>query len=94
VELDDQIFLPPAMGRDYLYLTSIYGHVLSVRQETGEVGLMYGTGRPIAFQPCLAEGRIYFGTGNGGLICIDTGGDDADGWHMWGGNAQHNKVVT
>jgi hypothetical protein len=63
-----------------------------VRQDTGEVGIMYSTGRPIVFQPCLATGRMYFGTIHGDLVCIDTGGEDADGWYMWGGNAQHNKV--
>jgi hypothetical protein len=92
VDLDDQIFLPPAVGRDSLYLTSVWGHALSVRQETGDVELMYDTRRPIAFQPCLAKGRMYFGTNHGDLICLDTGSEDADGWYMWGGNAQHNKV--
>jgi outer membrane protein assembly factor BamB len=92
VDLDDQIFCPPALGREYVYLTSVWGHALSVRQDTGEVGIMYATGRPIAFQPCLAKGRMYFGTIHGDLVCIDTGSEDADGWYMWGGNAQHNKV--
>jgi outer membrane protein assembly factor BamB len=92
VDLNDQIFLPPALGRDYLYLTSVPGHALSVHQQTGELGFMYDIGRPICFQPCLAKGRMYLGTGDGELVCIDTGGDDADGWYMWGGNAQHNKA--
>ncbi len=92
VDLEDQVFLPPSLGREYMYLTSLTGHALSVRQETGEVGFMYTTGRSICFQPCLAGGRMYFGTGDGGLVCIETGSDDADGWYMWGGNAQHNRV--
>ena len=93
VDPDDQVFLPPSMGRDYLYLTSSSGHALSLNQGTGDVGFMYATGLPICFQPCLAGGRMYFGTAHGELICIDTGSDDADGWYMWGGNAQHNKLT-
>ena len=92
VDIDDQIFLPPALGRECLYLTSTLGHALSVRQESGEVELLYDVGRPIAFQPCLAKGRVHFGTAVGDLACLETGSDDADGWHMWGGNAQHNKI--
>jgi hypothetical protein len=92
VDLEDQIFLPPALGREHLYFTSVPGHVVSVHQESGAVGLLYDTQRPIAFQPCLAQGRIHFGTAIGELVCLDTGNDDADGWYMWGGNAQHNKI--
>jgi hypothetical protein len=80
------------LGRDYAYFTSTFGHALWLRQDTGELGRMYATDRPIVFQPCLAKGRVYFGTVGGDLICIDTGSDDADGWYMWGGNAQHNKA--
>lgn len=92
VDPDDQVFLPPALGRDYVYLASMPGHILSMHQETAELGFLYHTGRPIAFQPCLAKGRVYLGTATGELICLDTGQADADGWYMWGGNAQHNKI--
>lgn len=92
VDPDDQIFLPPALGREYVYLTSMLGHAVSVHQESGRAGLLYSTGRGITFQPCLANGRMYFGTTEGELICLETGSDDADGWYMWGGNAQHNKT--
>jgi outer membrane protein assembly factor BamB len=88
----DQIFLPPAMGREYLYFCSMHGHLLSVRQDNGRVGLMYDTGRAMSFQPCLAQGSIYAGTAHGQVICLETGKNDADGWYMWGGNAQHNRV--
>ena len=92
VNLDDQIFLPPSMGRDYLYLSSRYGHLLSVDQDNGSTGFCYQTGHPMSFQPCLAQGAVYLGTNHGGLMCLQTGQDDASDWHMWGGNAQHNKT--
>lgn len=86
--------LPPAMGRERLYLTSTAGRLLSVGRDTGEVTMLYDVGRAIPFQPCLANGRVYFGTSHGELVCIDTGDPAADGWYMWGGNARHNKVET
>jgi Ca-activated chloride channel homolog len=87
-----QIFSPPAVGRDYLYLAGADGHLVSVNQSDGAVGFSYATKAPIAFQPTLARGNVYAGTSDGRLICLKTGNKDADGWYAWGGNAQHNKV--
>jgi len=87
-----QIFSPPAVGRDYLYLAGADGHLLSVNQSDGGVGFSYAMKAPIAFQPALAKGNLYVGTSDGRLICLKTGNKDADGWYAWGGNAQHNKV--
>ena len=87
-----QIFSPPAVGRDYLYLTGAAGYLVAVRQNDGAVGFSYSLKAPMTFQPALAKGNIYAGTSDGRLICLKTGSLDADGWYAWGGNAQHNKV--
>ncbi|HVF57104.1 MAG TPA: PQQ-binding-like beta-propeller repeat protein [Pyrinomonadaceae bacterium] len=89
---DAQVFSPPALGDQYMYLSSSLGHILSVRQRDGEVGFMYSFGQPMVFQPALADGNVYVGTSNGLLICLKTGETDADGWYAWGGNAEHNKT--
>ena len=81
-------------ARQHLYLASFLGHLLSVHQETGSVGMLYATSHPIAFQPSVAKGSLFAGTSDGFLLCLKTGSDDADGWYMWGGNAQHNLTVT
>ena len=87
-----QIFSPPAVGHDYLYLAGGAGYLVSVRQSDGGVGFSYAMKAPIAFQPALAKGNVYAGTSDGRLICLKTGNKDADGWYAWGGNAQHNKI--
>ena len=87
-----QVFSPPAVGHDYLYLAGAAGYLVSVRQSDGGVGFSYAMKAPIAFQPALAKGNLYAGTSDGRLICLKTGNKDADGWYAWGGNAQHNKV--
>src|SRR5712692_1332343 len=87
-----QIFSPPAVGRDYMYLAGAAGYLVSVRQSDGGVGFSYAMKAPIAFQPALAKGNVYAGTSDGRLICLKTGSKDADGWYAWGGNAQHNKI--
>jgi Ca-activated chloride channel homolog len=87
-----QVFSPPAVGRDYLYLAGAAGYLVSVKQSDGGVGFAYALKAPIAFQPALAKGNVYAGTADGRLICLKTGNKDADGWYAWGGNAQHNKI--
>ena len=87
-----QVFSPPALGRDYMYLSSAWGHLVSVRQKDGSVGFNYFFKQPMVFQPALANGNVYAGTGQGLVICLKTGNPDADGWYEWGGNAQHNKA--
>jgi outer membrane protein assembly factor BamB len=86
-----QIFAPPALGTANMYLCSTRGHLLSVRQDDGQVGFVYHLRQPMAFQPALAGGAMYVGTNNGLLVCLQTGDKDADGGSAWGGNAQHNK---
>ena len=91
VNANRQVFSPPALGRDYIYLSSSQGHLLSVRQKDGELGFAYSFKKPMIFQPALVDGNVYVGTGDGLLICLKTNGKDADGWYEWGGNPQHNK---
>jgi len=55
------------------------------------VAFAYATKAPMLFQPALAEGRLFAGTSDGRVICINLADKDADGWYAWGGNAQHNK---
>jgi len=88
---DAQVFSPPALGEEFMYLSSSLGHLLSVEQKDGGVGFMYHFPEPMVFQPALAEGAVYAGTSGGLLICLKTGSKDADGWYAWGGNGEHNK---
>lgn len=86
-----QVFNPPSLGRHNMYLCSGDGHLVSMKQDNGNVDFMYALPFPISFQPALADGKVYIGSGDGYLVCLDTGNPDADGWCAWGGNAQHNK---
>jgi Ca-activated chloride channel homolog len=88
---DAQVFSPPALGDEFMYLASSLGHLLSVAQGDGRPGFMYHFPEPMVFQPALAEGAVYAGTSGGLLICLKTGSKDADGWYAWGGNGEHNK---
>lgn len=91
VTQDAQMFSPPALGQQNIYVCSTDGHVVSLSQKDGSVKFMYDLKQPMGFQPALANGNMYIGTANGMLVCLNTGDKDADGWAAWGGNAQHNK---
>ncbi len=86
-----QVFSPPALGRDYMYLSSAAGYLVSLRQKDAQPGFAYAMRKAMAFQPALARGSVYVGTSDGLVICLKTGSSDADGWYAWGGNAQHNR---
>jgi outer membrane protein assembly factor BamB len=92
ISADAQIFSPPAIGAKYFYLSSVLGHVMSIRQSDGQVGRLYMFKHPVTFQPALARGNLYVGTADGYLICLRLGDADVEGWYAWGGNAQHNKI--
>lgn len=89
---ETQVFAPPAVGGDTLFVCSAAGHLLSLAQKNGAVGFHYTIRQPTMFQPALAKGRMYVGTANGLLVCLETGNPEADGWYAWGGNARHNKT--
>ena len=91
IDANAHLFAPPAMGQTNMYLCSAAGHLVGLRQSDGRLAFAYATKVPMTFQPALAEGRLFAGTSDGRLICIDLDDKDADGWYAWGGNAQHNK---
>jgi outer membrane protein assembly factor BamB len=92
IHADDQLWLPPSLGKKDAYLTSTVGHLLRLDIETGQPKWIYGTQTAVPFQPCLSGGHLAFGTLDGRVVCIDTGDDDADGWSVWGGDGGHNLV--
>ncbi len=91
LDAQSQAFAPPALGKRNMFLCSAAGHLVSMQQDDGKVNFMYDVQNPITFQPALANGKMYVGTANGKVMCLETGDPDADGWTAWGGNSQHNK---
>ncbi|MBA4065098.1 MAG: hypothetical protein C0501_15570 [Isosphaera sp.] len=82
---------PPAAAGGHLILTTLKGDVLRMDQ-SGKVVKTWETKSPSRFQPAVEGGRIYVGTQDGKLICIDTGDKALTGWTCWGGNPQHTGV--
>jgi len=81
---------PSALAGEHLYVGTVGGEVVCLKQEDGQEVWRHQTGAPIRYEPAVADGRVYVGTTTGAVICIDTGDANADGWPMWGGGAGHN----
>lgn len=82
---------PPAAAGEHLVMTTLKGDVFRMDAQ-GKVVKKWETKSPSRFQPAVEGGRIYIGTQDGKLICIDTGDKTLTGWTCWGGNAQHTGV--
>jgi outer membrane protein assembly factor BamB len=84
---------PPAAAGGHLIMTTLKGDVLRM-DESGKIVKKWETKSPTRFQAAVDGGRIYVGTQDGKLICIDTGDKTLTGWTCWGGNPQHTGVGT
>jgi hypothetical protein len=61
--------------------------------DKGKVVKRYQVGCQVRSQPVIEGGRIYVGTQDGKLVCIDTGNKKFTGWSCWGGNAGHTGAL-
>jgi outer membrane protein assembly factor BamB len=82
---------PPAAAGGHLIMTTLKGDVLQM-DATGKLVKKWETKSPTRFQAAVEGGRIYVGTQDGKLICIDTADKTLTGWSCWGGNAAHTGI--
>lgn len=66
------------------------GKVVGLDKDTGVQRMAFDFGTRVKSQPIVAEGWMYVATTDGQVVAFDLGQKSMDGWHMWGGNAQHN----
>jgi outer membrane protein assembly factor BamB len=85
---------PPAAAGGSHFLATLEGNVVQMEPDKGKVQKTWKVGTPIRSQPAIEGGRIYVGTQNGKVICIDTGDARLTGWSTWGANAAHTNVAT
>lgn len=61
---------------------------------TGKEEHTYKCDSPLSSSCAVDNGKIYAGTENSSIYCIDTKNKDITGWPMWNANATHNPVVA
>ncbi len=88
-----QTISPPTVIGSQLVFGTVDGQLFFSDIDTGMIIRAYDLGEPVVFQPIVAQGWVYVATGEGNLIGLEVGDPEMDGWHMWGGNAQHHGLV-
>jgi outer membrane protein assembly factor BamB len=84
---------PPVAAGPALFMATLSGAVLQLDPATGETKKTWAVGSPLRFPPSVQGGRIFAGTQDGKLVCIETGEASHTGWPQWGGNAQRTGVA-
>jgi Ca-activated chloride channel family protein len=84
---------PPVAAGGMLFLTTLQGDVLQMDPKEGKVVKTYKVGHETRFQPVVEAGRIYVGTQDGKVVCVDTGNKAFTGWSCWGANPAHTGIV-
>lgn len=83
---------PPVAVGDELVVATLSGEVLRIDRRSGNVKRRYQVGSPMRFPPIIDEGRIYVGTQDGQIVCIETAEPKLTGWPTWGGNPAHAAI--
>jgi outer membrane protein assembly factor BamB len=61
--------------------------------QEGKVVKTYPVGHQVRSQAAVEGGKIYVGTQDGKVVCIDTGNPKFTGWSCWGADAAHSGVA-
>ena len=85
---------PPVSAGASLFMTTLAGDVRQIDPATGETRKSWEIGREMRFPPTVVGGRVFVGTQDGRMVCIDTGDAKNTGWPQWGGNAQRTGVAS
>jgi outer membrane protein assembly factor BamB len=85
---------PPVAAGEWLFSTTLAGEVTQLDPKSGEARKTWELGHPTRFPAIVDGGRIFVGTEDGRLVCIDTGDAKNTGWPQWGANAQRTGVYA
>ena len=86
---------PPGLAGGHLFIATLSGEIWQMEAGKGEIKVKFKLGQAIRFQPAIDAGwRIYVGTQNGQVICINTGDAGLTGWPCWGANAAITGVAS
>nr|MDQ3332779.1 PQQ-like beta-propeller repeat protein [Planctomycetota bacterium] len=85
---------PPIAAGNHLLIATITGQLRLIDPSSGRTERTWDVGSPVRFPPVVDAGRIFVGTQDGKLVCIETGDAGLTGWSMPGGDPGHNNSVT
>jgi outer membrane protein assembly factor BamB len=84
---------PPIAVNEHIIVATLGGDIEQYKAKTGKLEKRYQLNAPIRFQPIVQDGKIFLGTQNGQVICINTGDTKLTGWPTWGRDAAHTGIL-
>lgn len=78
---------PPAFAGGSLFVATLGGDLLQVARATGTIQRRVHVRAPVITEPIVERGRVFLGTRDGQLVCVDFGDEEMTGWSQWGGTA-------
>jgi outer membrane protein assembly factor BamB len=93
-KLGGHLAAPPAAAGGSVILADHNGVISLVDPDKGTIRATYKSGHPVRSQPIAVAGRIYVGTHDGCVVCINTGDPKLTGWYTWGGDMGHTNVAA
>lgn len=84
---------PPVAVNEHIIVARLNGDIEQYKADTGKLEKRYQLNVPIRFQPIVQDGKIFIGTQDGRLICVDTRDPKLTGWPTWGRDAAHTGIV-
>jgi len=83
---------PPVAAGKSLFFSTLDGDVVQIDGRSGERQRAWNLAHPVRYSPVVEGGRVFVGTQDSLLVCVDTGDASLGGWPQWGRNAQRTGV--
>ena len=83
-----------ALASSEIVVATREGTLFGLDIDTGYTLWSYDLGHRVVAEPIVAKGWIYAATTDGFVVALNVADPTLDGWHMFGGNPQHDGQVT
>jgi outer membrane protein assembly factor BamB len=83
-----------ALAGPQVVVSTRTGVVYGLDVDTGYTVWSYDVGVPVVAEPIVAKGWVYVSTVDGRVIALQVSDPTLDGWHMWGGDPEHDGPVA
>ncbi len=83
-----------ALAGSEIVIATREGKLFGLDIDTGYTLWSYDIGHRVVAEPVVAKGWVYAATLDGYVVALNVADATLDGWHMFGGNPQHDGPVT
>ncbi|MBI2901790.1 MAG: PQQ-binding-like beta-propeller repeat protein [Planctomycetes bacterium] len=93
-KLGGSLAAPPVAAGRSLFVVGLDGRLIQLDPADGSRRRDWEIGHPVRYAPTVEAGRVFVGTQDGLLVCVDTGDTRNSGWPQWGRDAQRTGTYS